>query len=188
MEADFGEVILGHLEHIAGVGEEYIAPLFIDCHELVLAFFEGCKRFGIVALDPAGLVERYWFPTTLRAIFVEQTILYDFKLELSDSSDDLTAVELVDKQLCDTFVHQLLYALVKLLGLHWVGILYIFEHLRRETRKAFEMQSLTGSQRVADLEIAGIGDADDITGICLVDNILFLRHEGCRGSKFHGFA
>lgn len=40
VEADVGEVLLCHSEDVAAVGEEYIAPLAVDCHELVLAFLE----------------------------------------------------------------------------------------------------------------------------------------------------
>ena len=41
-----------------------------------------------------------------------------------------TAVELIDKQLGHTFVHQLVDALGKLFLLHRIGILYVLEHLR----------------------------------------------------------
>ena len=46
---------------------------------------------------------------------MQQPILYDFKLQLSDSADNLAAVELVYKQLCNAFVHELLYAFFQLL-------------------------------------------------------------------------
>ena len=43
-----------------------------------------------------------------------QTVLNDFKLQLSYGSDDLTAVQLAHKELCDTFVHQLCYTFIQL--------------------------------------------------------------------------
>ena len=40
VEADVGEVLLCHGEDVAAVGEEYVAPLAVDCHELMFAFLE----------------------------------------------------------------------------------------------------------------------------------------------------
>ena len=40
MEADFGEVALGHLEDIVGVGHEDVSPLLVESHELVFALLE----------------------------------------------------------------------------------------------------------------------------------------------------
>ena len=57
MEADGGEVALGHLEDVVGVGEKYIAAFAVNGHELVLAFLEGGEGIGIVALYPAGFVK-----------------------------------------------------------------------------------------------------------------------------------
>lgn len=36
---------------------------------------------------------------------MEKAVLDNLKLKLPDSADNLASVELVDKQLCDTFVH-----------------------------------------------------------------------------------
>lgn len=110
----FWEVALGHLQHVVGVGQEYIAAFTVNSHKLVFAFLESCEGFGVVAFDPACLVERNRFPAALGAIFVEQTILYDLKLELTYGAYDLSAVELVYKELGYTFVHQLLNAFFKL--------------------------------------------------------------------------
>lgn len=55
MEADLGEVALGHLEDVAGVGEEYVAAVAVYCHELVLALLEGGEGFGIVAFGSSRL-------------------------------------------------------------------------------------------------------------------------------------
>ena len=57
MELYVGEIRLGHLEHIIGVGEENVAAIGVECHELVFAFLEGFEGFGIVAFNPAGFVE-----------------------------------------------------------------------------------------------------------------------------------
>ena len=57
----------------------------------------------------------YRFPTAFRVVFVLKPVLNDLKLQLSDSSDNLASVELVDKQLCHTLVHELADAFLKLL-------------------------------------------------------------------------
>ena len=41
-------------------------------------------------------------------------------------------VELVDKQLCHTLVHQLVDTLLQLFGAHGIIVLYVFEELWRE--------------------------------------------------------
>ena len=50
------------------------------------------------------------------------------------------------------------------------------------------MDCLAGGESVANLEIARVGDADDVAGVSLVDNALLLRHEGCRSGKTHELA
>ena len=51
------KVYLGHLQHIAAVGQEHVTALHVGSHELILAFLE-CLQFSlVVALNPAGLVQ-----------------------------------------------------------------------------------------------------------------------------------
>ena len=76
----------------------------------------------------------------------------------------------------------------ELLRLHGIGVLDIFEHFRRETRQPLEMQLFRCSKRITDLEIAGIRNAHDIAGIGLIDNTLFLGHEGSGCGKLQSFA
>ena len=61
---------------------------------------------------------------------MQQPILDHLKLQLTHRTDDLPSVELIDKELCHTLVHQLLDTLVQLFRLHRVSILDVFEHLR----------------------------------------------------------
>ncbi len=101
------EIVLGHLQDVAGVGQENVAPFSVFGHELILALLESLQFGGIVAFYPAGFVQRYRFPAAFGVIFVLQTVLYDLELKLTDGTDDLATVELVDEQLCHTLVHQL---------------------------------------------------------------------------------
>ena len=112
MELDFWEVGLRHRQHIVGIGEEYVATLTVKRHELMLALLEGLQCRRVIALNPTCLVKAQRLPAALCAVFVEQTVLDNLKLQLTDGSNQLAAVEMIDKQLCHTFLHQLLDTLV----------------------------------------------------------------------------
>ena len=177
METYALEIILGHLQYIVTVGEEDITSLDILGHILVFAFLEVLELSRVIALNPACLVEVYRLPTALGIILVLETVLYDLKLQLTHRTDELTAVMLVHEELCHTLAHKLVDTLGKLLGLHRVGILDIFEHLGREARKSLEMEHFSLGKRIAYLEVACIRQTDDITRIGLFNGALALCHE-----------
>lgn len=126
------EILLCHLKHITGICEEHITPLYILCHVLILALLEILKFLGIVSLYPTSLVQVYRLPTALGVVLMFKPVLYDFKLKLPYRADYPAVVELVDEQLRDALVHELLYTLLELFGLHRVVVLDVFEQLRRE--------------------------------------------------------
>ena len=177
VELDVLEVLLSHRQHIARVGKEYIASVAVLSHILILALLELLEFLGVVALYPASLVQMNGFPTALGVIFVLQTILYNLKLQLTHGADNLTAVKLVDKQLCHTLVHELVDTLLKLLCLHRVVVLDILEHLWRERRQSAEVKLLALSQCVANLEDAVVGQTYDVARPCFVDGALALSHK-----------
>ena len=86
------EVLLSHTQYIARISEEHIAALNILCHILVFTFLEGFQFCGIIAFYPTSLIKAYWFPTTGRIVFIQQTVLNDLKLHLSHRTDNLTAM------------------------------------------------------------------------------------------------
>ena len=94
-----------------------------------LRFLELVEFLGIVALNPASLVQVYGFPAALCVVLVLQAVLYNLKLQLPHCAYNLSTVELVDKKLSHTLVHELVDALLKLLRLHRVVVLDVFEHL-----------------------------------------------------------
>lgn len=108
METDFREIALRHLQHITRIGQKYIATISIFGHKLVFTFLEIFKSFDIVALDPAGFIEADGFPTALSPILMQQPVLNDLKLQLTYRTDNLATVELIDKHLGHTLVHQLI--------------------------------------------------------------------------------
>ena len=120
-------------------------------------------------------------PTALGVVLVLQTILDNLKLQLTNGTDNLATIELVDEQLGNTLVHQLVDTLLQLLRLHGVVVLDIFEQLRRERRQAAEVQLFALSERISNLKHAtGIGQTYDIAWPCLVDGRLALCHKLCR--------
>ena len=95
MKSDVRKIRPGHLQHIVGIGEEHVAPHCIHGHELVFAFLERFQGGRIIAFYPACLIERNGFPTALRAIFMQQSVLNHLKLQLANRADDFASVELV---------------------------------------------------------------------------------------------
>ena len=186
MEFHMFKVLLSHAEHITRVGKEHIAAVTVLCHILILALLESLKLGRVVALYPTSLVEMDGLPTTLGVVLVLKTILYNLKLELTNGTDNLATVKLVNKQLGHTLVHELVDALLKLFRLHGVIVLDILEHLWRERWQATEMELLTISQRVADLEDAVVGQTHNVARIGLVNGTLALRHKLCGGTKANG--
>ena len=83
-----------------------------------------------------------------------------------------------------TLLRDLHHALFKLLALHRVDTLDRGKMLRREGRDTLEHDILTLlAYCIADREDAGVKNADNISGIGLVDNGALLRHQLLRLSK-----
>ena len=188
MKTDFRKIVLRHSEYERGISEENVAAFAVKSHKLMLTLLECFKGNGVIALNPASLIHRHRFPAALCAIFVQQTVLDNFELKLSDSADNLAAVELVCEELCYAFVHELLNTFVELLGFHGVGVLDIHEQFRREARQPFVMKVFALGECVADFECAVIGNAHDVAGECFVDDAFFLSHKRRRSSKAQGLA
>ena len=163
MERDMFIVLLRHGEDVGGVCHEDIPAFFVRRHVLCLAFLEGVEFGIVVGLNPAGFVHLERLPLAFGLVLMLQAVLDDFKLQLSHRSDNLTAIELAHKELCHTFVHELVDTLVKLFLTHRIGVVNVFEHLRREGRKSLEMQFLSCGEGVSDLEVTGIGQTDHVS-------------------------
>ena len=130
MEFYVFKIHLSHLKYITGVGKEHIASLSILCHILIFTFLESFQLCRIITFHPTSLIQTYRLPTTRCIILVLQTILNYLKLQLSHRTDNLTSIELIDKQLCHTFVHQLVDTFRQLLLFHRICVLNVLEHLR----------------------------------------------------------
>ena len=78
-----------------------------------------------------------------------------------------------------------MYAFVELLGFHRIGVLDVFEHFGRERWEALEVYFLASGESVADLEVAGVGYADDVAREGFVHYVFLLCHESRRGGETH---
>ena len=69
VETDILEVLLCEREPVARVGEEDVAAVLVDGHVGVLAALEIGQLLGVVAVDPAGFVDRdrYWMTSNWSA-------------------------------------------------------------------------------------------------------------------------
>ena len=108
MEFYMLKVLLRHGKHIAAVGQEDITAFDVFSHVLVFAFFEVFQFSRMLRLYPAGFMQMHGFPTAFGIILVLQTILDDLELQLSHGAHDFATVELIDKQLRHTLIHQLI--------------------------------------------------------------------------------
>ena len=104
------EIHLCHLKYIAGIGKKHIPPFSVFSHILVFTFLESFQLRRFVTFHPASLIQVYRLPTAGCIVFIQQTILNNLELQLSYRTDNLTSVELVDKKLGHSFIHQLVYA------------------------------------------------------------------------------
>ena len=184
MEADILEVLLRESQPVAGVGEENVAAVLVHGHVGVLAALEVGQLRGVVAVDPAGLVDRDRLPAARGVVLVLQTVLDDLELERAHRADDLAAVERACEQLRHALVHQLVDAFGQLLEFQRVGVLDVAELLGGERRNSGEAELLAFGEGVADLEVPRVVQTHDVARIGEVDHRLFLGHEGRRGGEF----
>ena len=185
MEFEFGEILLRHVKHIARISQKHISAFTVQRHILLLSTLKRFQSLLVVALNPASLIQVNGFPSTACAIFMKQTILNYFKLELTYGANNLAIVELIDKELRHTFVHKLLNTLAELLSAHWIGILNVFKHFWRETWQSLEVEQFSLGKCVANFECAVIWQTHNVARINIVNHLLFLRHKGCRSGKSH---
>ena len=111
-------VLLRHGEDISGVRHEDVSTFFVRCHVLRFAFLEHVQFGIVVGLNPTGFVHLERLPFAFSLVLVLKAVLDDLELKLSHRSDDLTTVELAHKELCYTFVHELIDTLIKLFLFH----------------------------------------------------------------------
>ena len=93
MEMYLWELLLCQRKCIARIGKKDISTVLIQCHIGMFAALEVGELFGVIALDPAGLMDRDWLPATLCAILVFEAVFDNLELQGADGADNLTAIE-----------------------------------------------------------------------------------------------
>ena len=115
----------------------------------------------------------YRLPSALRAVFVEQTILYNLKLQLSDSADKFAAIKLVDKQLrhaSSISCSMPLFSCLVFIG----SVFSIYLNISGEKLgKPLKCKSSPAVSVSPILKVAGVGDTHNVAWISFVDHVFF---------------
>ena len=96
------KILLSHLQNITRIGKENISTFSVAGHILMLTLLE-CFEFTFITghcFHPTCFIQAYWFPATLCTIFVLEAILNNLKLQLTDGTNDLAIIKLIDEKLC----------------------------------------------------------------------------------------
>src|SRR5690554_2280499 len=93
------KALLGHLQHIGGVGQKNIPAMLVLGHKLHLALFEILQLGLIGRANPTSLVKVNGFVATGGSVFVQQSVFNNLKLQLAHRANDLATIKLIGKQL-----------------------------------------------------------------------------------------
>ena len=84
MEPDVRKILLGHCQHVVGVGQIDVSAFLVGRHVLRFPFLEVFQRGRIVALDPTRFIKVDRLPAALGTILMQQAVLDHLKLQLPD--------------------------------------------------------------------------------------------------------
>src|SRR5450830_1026829 len=141
-------------------------------------FFEIGHHLLILASHPARATDAGAFKHCIDTVFVEQTAGHHFKLQHANRAQDQVAIIGRLEDLYRTLFTQLLQTLVQLLDLQRITDARYTEEVRCEIRNTGELQQFAFRKAVADLHIAVVGQADDVTGVGFFDLLTARSHEG----------
>mmetsp|Transcript_26231 Transcript_26231/g.62007 ORF Transcript_26231/g.62007 Transcript_26231/m.62007 type:complete len:1071 (-) Transcript_26231:600-3812(-) len=186
MELDARPVLL-HGAQLAGVFEQHrgrvdrvpghaVGVVVDEASQLLLA--AAGLTLGVVAGDPAGHVVAGGHDAGLDAVLVLQPVGHHLELQLAHRAQQQHAAGLGAEDLDRALLAELAQTLAQLLGLERVGHLHRAEHFRRKEGQAGVLQGLALGDGVAELQHAVVGDADDVAGEGLVQQLALLAHEG----------
>ena len=113
----------------------------------------------------------------LHAVLVLEPVRDHLELQLADRAEQQHRAGDRAEHLDRALLAELRQAGLQLLGAQRVGDFDAAEHLGREERQAGVLQRLAFGERVAELQHAVVGDADDVAGEGLVEQLAALRQE-----------
>jgi len=128
---------------------------------LAAAFLERLQRGIVIAGHPEGLVQVDGFVLNGSAVLVLQAVLDHVKLERANTADDLGVINRTGEELDPA------------------------ELLGAEARDALEVQQLSFRQRVPNLEVTGVVEADNVARKGLIHHLFFCGHEAGWVSELH---
>ena len=81
--------------------------VFIGCDVGLSETHELLQFSRLLGGQPASLIKGHGIERDRGAIFMQQAILYDFKLQFADATNDLLGSAILSKELSNPFVRQL---------------------------------------------------------------------------------
>ena len=161
-----------------------LVAVHIRCEPCSLLRLEVALCLLIREGEPARGRNIRRFVDRIDLVFIRETLGNNFKLQLPDGAEHDVA-EFAGEDLDGAFFAQFLKALLKLLGFEGVLASSGTEEFRRKVRDARELQLLTRSERIADMKLPVVVNADDVSGHGVRHDDAILRHEGKRIGDLH---
>src|SRR5205085_3668082 len=138
-------------------------------------------------LDPARTIERERHQLELDAVLALEAELEDVELQHADGPHDRVLVEqpALPEDLNGALLRELLEPLPELLPPHDLSEARDREELRRKTWEPIELERLTFADRVADPEVPGVEEPDDVARVGRLDAAPLARQELLRVREAH---
>ena len=134
------------------------------------------------------MLVRQFIQTNLYVVFIFQTVFQYIKLQdADDANDDFfhTGIQLLEN-LDSTFLCNLVDTFDKLFSLHGIHLGNSGKMLRCESWNSLVSKFFARSaQRISDGENAWVEHTDNVTGICLIDNMAGFCHHLLRLGEAH---
>src|SRR5436309_9762275 len=167
MEADRRPALDRRLQVVLVRGEE--DGIFVDvgrerrCALLLELSSRRLVRIG----EPAGGGNACRIVDGIDTVFARESIRDDFELQLPNGAEQQRVADIRFEYLYRAFLAELAQSFLQLLCFERIPRTRNREELRREIRNALEVKRFAFGQRVADLQLAVIVNADDVAGDCI---------------------
>ena len=127
--------------------------------------------------DPARGLERRRLEVDFHLVLRLDAGLEHVELQLADHAHDVIAADDAAEHLRHALLGKVFQGALELLGLHRVLEPHAAQDFRREVGDADDLDRLALGQRVADPQHAVVGNADDVAGPRLVDDLALAGEE-----------
>ena len=170
--------LLGDVAEFPGVArEEDRGAVAVLGHAAAIGRHEGLEVGLGLGRDPARRLERRGFEVDMDVVLGLDPGLQHVELQFANHAHDMVAADDPAEHLRHALFRQILQRAPQLLGLHRILQPHAAQDFRREVGDADDLQRLAFGQRVADPQHAVVGNADDVAGPGLVDDLALAGEE-----------